>query len=116
MGIKKLLVGWLRKITIWLNRYYGEADILHFKSKNGKYIYLVIIGHHCPDEKKFYTIFPESTRINEKEFDRLYKKGVKIVCVGDDADINELEATEEKPDLKVLPCHPDHKNIQAEKA
>lgn len=106
MMIKRLLIKQLRILTLWLNKYYAEAGILHFKSNNGKYIYLVILGVHCKDTEKFYKLFPNSTQVTERKFDKLYKKGIEIVCVGDEADIIELEKgqperTITSPDLKL---------------
>ncbi len=66
-------------------------EFLYFKSDNGKYIYLVILGVHCKDADKFYKLFPNTTQLTERKFNRLYKKGKEIVCVGDKADIIELE-------------------------
>jgi len=103
--MKKNLIHLLRKVTIWLNHHFDSLSILHFKSNNGKYIYLVILGHHCPDVEKFYKIFPDSKQISESAFDKLYKQGIEIVVVGDKQDVEELEniGIEEATILKVEP-------------
>ena len=101
--MKRYLLKQLRRLTIWLNNYFGDdVSLLHFKSDNGKYIYLVMLGHHCPDKEKFKKIFPNSTQISEGAFNVLHKKGIEIVVVGDKADIDRLEATKvPAPTLKV---------------
>ena len=94
--MKRYLLKQLRNLTIWLNGYFEEGDLLHFKSNNGKWIYLVILGNHCKDAEKFYQIFPDSKQITQREFDKHYRKGVEIVTVGDEADIDRLN-TEDVP-------------------
>jgi len=71
-----------------------EVDTLHFRSVDSKYIYLLICGVHCDNPEKFYKIFPKSKQITVRRFDRLYKRGAQIVCVGDEHDIRQIERPE----------------------
>jgi len=97
--MKRRFMEALRAVTIWLNKYFDETDLLHFKSNNGKYIYLVLLGHHCPDREKFHQIFPDSTQITEAKFNRYHKEGVEIVVVGDKADIDNLNNTNQEAEV-----------------
>ena len=66
-------------------------DVLYFKSDNGKYIYFVILGDHCPDHATFYSLFPEASQITESQYMRALKNDVEMILVGDAKDVDRLE-------------------------
>jgi len=70
-------------------------DVLYFKSDNGKYIYFVILGDHCPDHATFYSLFPEASQITERQYERALKGDVEMILVGDAKDVDRLEPEDE---------------------
>jgi len=98
-GFKKYLIGKLRNLTIWLNEKHAEANVLFFKSDNGKWIYLVMIGAHCQDAEKFYQIFPDTKEVTQTQFNKLYDKGIEIVVVGDKQDVDQMNQTDVEPEV-----------------
>lgn len=76
-------------------------EILFFRSPDAKFIYLLLCGFFCPNEKKFYEIFPLAVKVSEKEFDRLHDDtSAELVTVGDQQDVDNL--LEARPELIVI--------------
>jgi len=67
-----------------------SKQFLHFAHNSKPYIYLVIVGTHCPTEDAFFKMFPGTRQVKERKFDKLYNRGHEIVTVGDKGDVDEL--------------------------
>jgi len=84
---------WLWNGFLWLTSHKAK-DVLYFCSlpdNKKKYIYFVVLGEHCPDEEKFYALFPDTRPISEGAFEHMNKQGVQMVLVGDAKDVDTLE-------------------------